>query len=105
MLAILLTVEFDSNSTSTIKYKDNYKLGLMAVGVASLLSGINAALGQKAMQGLKPRNALFLSAELAFYVIIYMLVTLNLSNDLQGTTLFANWDVYTLIPVISQVYL
>lgn len=86
-----------------------YKIGVMVVLAASVLSGISAAFVEKAFVAIKQRNALLFSAELALYGIIFLLskevlfggsVTNTLSSKL-----FASWTPLTLIPVMTNVSL
>ena len=62
-------------STSNIKIDSSkYQMGVLTVLGASLLSGISAAFVQRAfVHPQKPRNPMLLSAELAFYGIIFLL--------------------------------
>ena len=75
------------------------------VGGASMLSGLSAALTQRALVGGKQRHPFFFSAELAVYGIIFLLINLIFNNDIKGggSALFSNWDWMTLIPVIINV--
>lgn len=85
----------------------NYQLGLFCVLSASLLSGISAALVQRAFTLPNARNPLVLSTELAVYGIFVLLVKdflLEKNLQLGGVlVLLNNWDLYSLIPVISNV--
>lgn len=71
-----------------------------------MMSGLSAALTQKALVSVtQQRHPLFFSAELAFYGIIFLLINLYFNNDIRdnSTSLFTNWDLYTFIPVITNV--
>jgi len=46
-----------------------------------MLSGLSTALTQRALVGLVPRNALFFSAELALYGILFLVLQMNFSAD------------------------
>ncbi len=86
----------------------NYQFGLIAVGAASMISGLSAALTQLALQagngGGKTRSSFFLSAELAVYGILFLTGNLLLNSDLKpGQGLFSNWDLLTWIPVTTSV--
>jgi hypothetical protein len=84
----------------------NYRLGLMMVLGASMLSGLSAALTQKALVGSKPRHPLFFSAELAVYGIIFLVVRALFSAESESIlagNLFAGWNPYTFIPVTTNV--
>ena len=81
-------------------------MGLIMVLSASLLSGLSAALTQKALVGSKPRHPLFFSAELAVYGIIFLIVRSLFSSEsklILSGDLFAGWTPYTLIPVTLNV--
>jgi solute carrier family 35 (UDP-sugar transporter), member A1/2/3 len=86
----------------------SYNLGLLSVAIASLLSGLSTALTQKALTTSKPRSPIFMSAELAFFgIIILFLNLLFVHNDIPksetgGYNLLINWNLSTLIPVISN---
>lgn len=71
-----------------------------------MISGLSAALTQRALVGNKSvRSPVFMSAELAVYGIFVLLLNLMLNNELGSATgsFLANWSVYTLVPVISNV--
>jgi hypothetical protein len=78
---------------------------MMVLG-ASMLSGLSAALTQKALVGSKPRHPLFFSAELAVYGIIFLLVRALFSSEsgiITSGALFSGWTAYTFIPVTTNV--
>lgn len=83
----------------------SFNLGLMCVAAASMISGLSTALTQKALTtSSKPRPAVFLSAELAAYGIVVLLGQMIYSGELRmDRNFFANWELQTLIPVISNV--
>ena len=71
-----------------------------------MLSGLSAALTQRALVGSKPRHPLFFSAELAVYGIIFLLVRALFSSEsgiITTGALFSGWTPYTFIPVITNV--
>mmetsp|Transcript_20230 Transcript_20230/g.29047 ORF Transcript_20230/g.29047 Transcript_20230/m.29047 type:complete len:332 (+) Transcript_20230:188-1183(+) len=82
--------------------------GVVCVLIASMLSGISAALTQKVLAGQeRPRNSFLLSAELAVFGIVFLLgqqtvttLTQDATSIPSWATFFNGWDVYTLIPVI-----
>lgn len=82
-----------------------YQLGLLCVAIASMLSGLSAALTQRVLVGAKQRHPFFFSAELAVYGIVFLLINLVFNNDIKGPSghLFSNWDTMTLIPVVTNV--
>ena len=99
-----------ATSTTTInddqfQMTSSYQIGLIYVAGASMMSGLSAALTQRALVGLEQRHPLFFSAELAFYGIIFLLINLYFNNDIKGGSmnLLLHWDMYTLIPVIANV--
>ena len=78
---------------------------MMVLG-ASMLSGLSAALTQKALVSSKPRHPLFFSAELAVYGIIFLLVRALFSKEgasILSGDLFSGWTPYTFIPVATNV--
>lgn len=84
----------------------NYRLGLMMVLGASMLSGLSAALTQKALVGPKPRHPLFFSAELAVFGIIFLVIRAFFSKEgasIMSGRLFTGWTPYTFIPVVTNV--
>lgn len=93
------------STTSPAGGAENYQLGLIVVSCASMLSGLSAALTQRALVGSKSiRSPVFLSAELAVYGIIALVLNLLINNELRSTagSFFSNWSLYTLIPVITN---
>lgn len=84
----------------------SFNLGLMCVAAASMISGLSTALTQKALTtSSKPRPAVFLSAELAVYGIIVLLGQMIYSGELRiDRNFFVNWELQTLIPVISNAF-
>lgn len=80
-----------------------YNIGLICVASASMLSGLSAALTQRALSGTIQRNTMVLSAEMAVYGIVFLLINLYFNNDIKGDSLLSNWDMATLIPVVAQV--
>jgi hypothetical protein len=83
-----------------------FQIGLLCVGSASMLSGLSATLTQRAITGSNQRNTLVLSAEMAVYGIVFLLLNLAFNSDIKagaGAGLFSNWDLQTLIPVLSNV--
>ena len=103
MIALVLTS--GGSSTSSLSFSGNdYQLGLLVVAAASLLSGISAALTQKSLVGFRKRHPFFFSAELAIYGIVFLLANLLVRSDVApGGNLFSNWNLLTLIPVVTNV--
>lgn len=92
---------FDSSS---------YKLGVILVTIASVLSGISTALTQKTLvsniKG-KTRHPIFFSAELATYSIIFLLISSLFQNDgyqMFSKGFFNDWKLTTFIPVITNSF-
>ena len=89
-------------------------LGIMLVLTASMISGISTALTEKTLQlsGNGPkRNSIFLSAEMAVYAIVFLLISDNLNSNKETNekckihdNFFAYWDIYTFIPVLSNAF-
>lgn len=111
LLAVLLNMKGPSGSSSSSTAASvYYQYGLMYVIIASLTSGLAAALTQKALVNSSPRHPMFFSAELAVYGILFLLVQNYIafqqgktSDFLLSSQIFSNWDVYTLIPVLANV--
>ena len=81
-----------------------YNLGLVMVTAASMISGLATALVQKSLNGPKKRNILVLSAELAMYGIIALVLNLIFNSDIEpGGNILSNWNYNTMIPVITNV--
>ena len=97
--AVLLGYEEQSED---VKQNNSFWLGFVPVLAASILSGLAAALSQKALQGQKRGSYLFTS-ELAFFSIITMLVNMMLTGDsIAIDGFFDGWTWHALIPIVSQ---
>lgn len=90
-----------------------YHLGILVIAAASLLSGLNGALCQVAL--LDPDNhksAIVMSAELAIYGITCLVCGMIYQGELnlvegivpQIYSLFAKWDAWVLIPVLTSAF-
>eukprot|EP01036_Dinobryon_divergens_P032545 gene32545-42158_t len=106
LLGAALVLTSGGSSTSSLSLSGNdYQLGLLVVAAASLLSGISAALTQKNLVGFRKRHPFFFSAELAIYGIVFLLANLLVRSDVApGGNLFSNWNLLTLIPVITNAF-
>mmetsp|Transcript_6495 Transcript_6495/g.14318 ORF Transcript_6495/g.14318 Transcript_6495/m.14318 type:complete len:321 (-) Transcript_6495:155-1117(-) len=80
-----------------------YQMGVLCVAGASMLSGLSAALTQRALVGAQQRHPLFFSAELAVYGILFLLGNLYFNSDMKGSIL-SGWDLKTLIPVSTNAF-
>jgi hypothetical protein len=83
-------------------------LGVVCVLTASMLSGLSAALTQRALIGADPRHPFFFSAELAVYGIMFLIFSALAANNsdaklIRKGSLFSHWDLFILIPVITNV--
>ncbi len=96
-----------NSSASAVSTDHEHKnFGILLVGTASLLSGLSAALTQRAITatGKKQRHVFLLSAEMAVYGIIFLLGNLAFNSDVAvGGGLLSHWTIFTLIPVVSNV--
>jgi hypothetical protein len=84
----------------------SYHMGVLCVLGASLLSGVSAALTQKALSGKKPRHALLYTTELACFGILTLITTIYFSperSSLLSGDLFEGWTAKTFIPITSNV--
>lgn len=82
-----------------------YKLGIILVTIASLLSGISTALTQKALVGKGRRNPILFSAELASFGIIFLIISSIFQSDgykMISNGFFNEWNINTFIPVITN---
>ena len=79
-------------------------LGIICVTIASCLSGLSAALTQKALTSAQPRPSFFFSAELAVYGIIFLIANAAYKNDLDSVDLnmFSKWTLPDYIPVLTN---
>ena len=85
-----------------VKQSNSFWLGFVPVLAASILSGLAAALSQKALQGQKRGSYLFTS-ELAFFSILTMLANMLLTGDSLALDGFLDgWSWHALIPIVSQ---
>lgn len=81
----------------------DFKLGVALVAGASMLSGLSAALTQKALVDFRKRHPFFFSAELAVFGITFLLFNLIFNSDIiEGGSLFSNWSLMTFLPVITN---
>ena len=87
-----------------------YHLGIMMVCGASMISGLSAALTQRALVSAKPRHPLFFSAELAVYGIIFLLGNALFNPNskekdlILSGGLFNGWSMLTFLPVITNAF-
>ena len=79
--------------------------GVVPCLLASLLSGLAGAISQKFLQGAGSRNSYLFSMEISSFSCITMLFTLLGSDDGRDALtrgLLHNWQVTTLLPIISN---
>jgi hypothetical protein len=83
----------------------DYRLGVIVVSAASVISGLSSALTQRALVGSKSvRSPLFLSAELAIYGILVLLINILVNNEVGNEiSKLPHWSFWTLIPVVTNV--
>ena len=98
-----MTGQVSASSLDSSTVSSMYQVGLLCVASASMLSGLSAALTQRALAGSIQRNTMLYSAEMAVYGILFLLINLYFNNDIKGDSLWSNWDLPTLIPVVSNV--
>lgn len=88
----------------------NYHFGIMMVCGASMISGLSAALTQRALVGSRPRHPLFFSAELAVYGIAFLVVNALVNPNskekdiILSGGLFNGWTMLTLVPVVTNAF-
>lgn len=103
--AILMNMSGKDSETAHLDH-EHRNFGMILVGGASLLSGLSAALTQKAITatGKRQRHVFLLSIEMAVYGILFLLGNLYFNSDVeQGSTLISHWTLLTWIPVITNV--
>lgn len=105
--AVLLNMPMGAGASLKIESTADYQLGVSMVLGASMLSGLSAALTQRALTNASPRPALFFSAELAAYGILFLLVTLCFSEE--GSRVYKNgiqtgWDAKAFVPVLFNAF-
>ena len=101
--AVVLNLTSDEASSDAADSKARW-LGVACVLGASLLSGFSAALTQKALS-VSSRDSLLFSAELAFYGILLLLAQQGLAlRGIQGVG-GEGWNLYTFIPILTNVCL
>lgn len=101
-IAIVLNFNVPTSLPQSIT-AEKYQIGLWMVAGASMISGLSAALTQKGLVGVRKTFPFFYSAELAVFGIIFLLINVVVNNDIQGGSLFSNWNYWTLIPVVTNV--
>lgn len=108
--AVVLNLPLESSATSEAAMKTaeslgDYQMGVALVIGASMLSGISAALTQRALT--TGRHALFFSAELAVYGILFLvahLATTPESTALLQQGINKGWNMKTVIPVVTNAF-
>ncbi len=102
--ALVLNMGGSSPSVQHLDH-EHKNLGIVLVATASLLSGLSAALTQRALTASSQKRHVFLlSAEMAVYGILFLLVNLALNSDVPlGGGLLSNWTLFTVIPVATNV--
>eukprot|EP01084_Bolivina_argentea_P248241 415215_1 len=109
--SIMLTIDINNNNSSQTvanNQKQNLIHGLLAVVLSSTMSGLAAALSQKALQAHKyPRNSLFFGIEMAIYGCMFSVFRLFIEHKLDvldGTVIakhgfLYNFKITALIPI------
>lgn len=93
----------------TMEEKSNHAEGVIAVLLASFISGLAGALTQRSLQsgmvGTIGRNSYFFTLEISFASLLFMLLSTIRSDDGQDIRtkgFFHNWTPKTLIPIITN---
>eukprot|EP01083_Nonionella_stella_P256731 879568_1 len=109
--SIMLTIDINNNNSSQTvanNQKQNLIHGLLAVVLSSTMSGLAAALSQKALQAHKyPRNSLLFGIEMAIYGCMFSVFRLFIEHKLDvldGTVIakhgfLYNFKITALIPI------
>ena len=105
--AVVLNMPMGAGSEMKIDNMADYQLGVVMVLGASMLSGFSTALTQRALTDKNKRPALFFSAELAVYGIVFLLV--NMCFSAEGAKIFKvgvhkGWQPQTFVPVITNAF-
>ncbi len=103
--AVLLNIDLSMSSSSAGEgaVAASSYTGLLSVCAASAISGLSAALSQRAMARTS-RSPMIFSAELAVYGIAFLLVNQLFNSDIvDGNHMFSHWSIFTLLPVLSNV--
>ncbi|GAB9475466.1 Cmp-sialic acid transporter 5-like [Globisporangium polare] len=117
--AVLLSLAKDGgdsgNRSAEKESVASFELGLLPVLIASILSGVGAAITQRSMQ-LHQRDAALVTIELSVYGSVFLVLPMlwsalsspaSLSTD-SSDSLFASLldgcDAYTLIPVVTNAF-
>jgi UDP-sugar transporter A1/2/3 len=105
--AIILNVNLSNFFGNTSLSDDNSNninpLGLSCVIAASGLSGLSAALTQRA---LSVRPSYFFSSELAVYGILFLMCNAAYKNDLSSVSykMFNDWTLNDYIPILTNAF-
>jgi UDP-sugar transporter A1/2/3 len=103
---VLLNLGSSSSSNNNNDSGENYQLGLIVVATASMISGLSATLTQRALVSSANksfRSPLLMSAELAIYGIVVLLVNLAVAGEISSAIhSLRHWTWFTLLPVITN---
>ena len=105
--AVIINVPMGGEKALKVENMADYQLGLSLALGASMLSGLSAALTQKALTNATPRPALFFSAELATYGILFLIVSLIFNEEgsrVLQNGIYKGWDAKALIPVLTNAF-
>lgn len=117
--AVLLSLAKDSGknnrSSAELEPAVSFELGLLPVLLASVLSGVGAAITQRSMQ-LHQRDAALVTIELSVYGSVFLLLSMlwsalfssasstSSSSSLSSDSLLDGCDAYTLIPIVTNAF-
>jgi UDP-sugar transporter A1/2/3 len=96
-------LNFDSRKSNS---SNSLYWGIVPVLIASVLSGLCAAITEVALRK-KKRNSYFLTLELSIYSIMVLIWSSFSGPDavfIQEKGMFFGWDAYTFIPILSQAF-
>lgn len=110
--AVLLSLAKDSGGGGGSASPASFELGLLPVLLASILSGVGAAITQQSMQVHK-RDPALVTIELSVYGSVFLALPMLWSSlssfggaaapvGVSTDSLFEGWDAYTLIPVVAN---
>lgn len=101
LLAASVMLSMKKQLIVSVYDSNNYRIGIILVCFASILSGISTALTQKALCDKEnKRNTLFFSAELAAWGIFFLMIYDG--NVVIKNGFFNEWTIKTFIPVVTN---
>lgn len=115
--AVLLSLAKEDPAAASKTHTTSFELGIVPVLLASILSGVGAAITQRSMQ-LHQRDTALVTMELCLYGSVFLVLPMvwasaNAYTSVDSATiapvfsmdsLFEGCDIYTLIPVTTNAF-